>query len=179
MREAPRIDRQKHEKDLYGSYAPRVSGREVTARSKYGSRTRRGGGAAMNSTVTELELTRRRAMRAIVKGVVIGVLGLAWLLVPVGYVHAVPKSCNGGRYIVCSNGKCGRQTCTCNGKTLTPGSDCKIGGKIHYCDGCSGKMKPIELRTPQQIRPGLVPQGQLTPTTPPTQVKPPAGGTQK
>lgn len=178
MREAPRIDRQKHEKDLYGSYAPRVRGREVTAQSRDGSQTRRGG-AAMNSTATELTFTRRRAMRGIVKGVVIGILGLAWLLVPVGYAHAVPKSCNGGRYIVCPNGRCGRSTCKCDGKVLTPGADCRINGKIHYCDGCSGKMLPLELRTPQQIRPGLVPQGELTPSVPPSQVKPPAGGTQQ
>lgn len=49
MREAPLTDRQKTDEALYGSYAPRVRGREVTAQSKDGSRTTRGGGAAMNS----------------------------------------------------------------------------------------------------------------------------------
>jgi hypothetical protein len=175
MREAPLTDSQKTDKDLDGSYPSRVGTREVTARLKDGSWTKRGrGGAAMNSTATELEFTRRRAMRGIVKGFVIGVLGLAGLLVPVGYVHAVPKSCNGGRYIVCGDGTCGRRSCSCNGKTLTPGADCtKTDGKIYYCDGCSGKMKPIGLRTPQPI----LPQLQLTPSVPPSQVKPPAGGT--
>jgi len=108
-------------------------------------------------------------MRAIVKGVVIGILGLAWLLVPVGYVHAVPKkSCDTQRYIVCSDGTCGTRNCTCSGKTLTPGDICskKVGTKttFSYCDGCTGKM--TQVITPQPTLP------QLTP-------KPPAGTLQK
>ena len=67
MREAPLTDGQKTDRDLYVSYASRVGGRGVTAQSKDGSHTRRKGGAAMNSSATELEFTRRRAMRAIVK----------------------------------------------------------------------------------------------------------------
>lgn len=173
MREASLTDRQKTDEDLYGSYAPRVGGREVTAQSKDGSHTRRGG-AAMNSTATELDFTRRRAMRGIVRAFVVGTLGLAWLLVPVGDVHAVPK-CDTKRYIVCPGGKCGNRTCSCDGKTLQPGADCLIDKKIHYCDGCSGKMKPIGISTPKRIRPGLVPQGELTPSVPPSQVKPPPG----
>jgi hypothetical protein len=79
MREASLTDRQKTDEALYGSYDPRVGGREVRAQSKDGSHTRRGG-AAMNSTATELEVTRRRAVRAIVKGFVVGTLGLAVLV---------------------------------------------------------------------------------------------------
>jgi hypothetical protein len=51
MREAPLTDRQKIEKGLYGSYAPLVGGREVTAQSKDGSWTRRKEGAAMKSKI--------------------------------------------------------------------------------------------------------------------------------
>ena len=40
MRETPMTDGQKTDKGLYGSYAPRIRGGEVTARSKDGSRTR-------------------------------------------------------------------------------------------------------------------------------------------
>ena len=47
MREAPLTDRQKTDEVLYGSCAPRVGGREVTAQSKEGSWTRRQGGAVM------------------------------------------------------------------------------------------------------------------------------------
>jgi len=116
-------------------------------------------------------------MRAIVKGFVIGTLGLAWLLVPVGYVHAAPidptKSCDTQRYIVCGDGSCGSRKCYCNNKVLTPGDACtkKVGGKtyIFYCDGCSGKVVSLITRQPTPL--------QLSPTTPPTQAKPPAGGT--
>jgi hypothetical protein len=105
-------------------------------------------------------------MRAIVKGVVIVVLGLAWLLVPVGYVHALDnyESCREQGYVLCEDGKCGSRTCTCDGKTLKPGDDCTklVGGKryLYLCDGCSGKMEPVALRTPQR-----------------TPAKPPAAGT--
>jgi len=122
-------------------------------------------------------------MRAIVKGIVIGTLGLAWLLVPVGYVHALDnaESCAKEGFILCKDGACGRRTCTCQGKTLKPGEDCKRweGGKlkIDFCDGCSGKMTQVISRQPTRPGLGVVPQGQLTPTTPPTQAKPPAGGT--
>jgi len=130
----------------------------------------------MNSTAIELEFTRRRAMRGIVKGFVIGVLGLAGLLVPVGYVHALDnaESCGKQGFILCSDGKCGSRKCTCNNKVLTPGAHCTntLGGKTYhyYCDGCSGKMIPMQLRTPQ-------PNLQLTPSVPPSRVTPPAGGT--
>jgi hypothetical protein len=183
MREVPLTDRQKTEKGLYGSYAPRVRGREVAAQSKDGSQTRRGG-AAMNSTATELEFTRRRAMRGIVKGFVIGILGLAGLLVPVGYVHALDskESCGQQGFILCKDGACGSRKCWCNNKVLTPGETCSntLAGKtyFYYCDGCSGKViSVIKPKTPQRTRPGLVPQGQLTPTTPTRRVAPPAGGT--
>jgi hypothetical protein len=174
MREASLTDRQKTDEALYGSYDPRVGGREVAAQSKDGSHTRRGG-AAMNSTAAELDFTRRRAMRAIVKGFVIGVLGLAGLLVPVGYVHALDnaESCGKQGFILCRDGKCGSRKCTCNGKTLTPGDSCskKVGTKttFYYCDGCTGKMLQVITRQP------TLPQ--LTPSVPPSQVKPPAGGT--
>jgi len=182
MREARLTDRQKHEKDPYGSYAPRVRGREVTAQSKDGSQTRRGG-AAMNSTATELEFTRRRAMRGIMKGFVIGVLGLAGLLVPVGYVHALDntESCAKAGWVLCENGKCGTTHCVCNGKALAPGETCtKMIEEKHifyYCDGCSGKM--LDVRTPQPNLQLRTPQPnlQLTPAVPPSRVKPPAGGT--
>jgi hypothetical protein len=48
MGEAPLTDRQKTDKGLYGSYAPPVGAREVTAQSNDGSQTTRGG-AAVNS----------------------------------------------------------------------------------------------------------------------------------
>jgi len=183
MREALLTDRQKTDEALYGSYALRVRGREVTAQSKDGSRTTRGGGAAMNSTATELEFTRRSAMRAIVKGFVIGVLGLAGLLVPVGYVHALDnaESCGKQGVVLCKDGTCGSRKCSCGGKLLKPGEECSntLAGKTYFyvCDGCSGKVIPMQLRTPKTTRPGLVPQGQLTPTTPTRRVTPPAGGT--
>jgi hypothetical protein len=113
-----------------------------------------------------LVFTRRRAMRGIVKVLVIGVLGLAGLLVPAGYVHALDnyESCRKQGYALCEDGKCGNRSCYCNNKVLKPGEDCTktLGGK-HYmfiCNGCSGKMEPVALRTPQQ-----------------TPAKPPAGGT--
>ena len=178
MRKASLTDRQKTDEALYGSYAPRVSGREVTVGSKDGSQTRRGG-AAMNSTATELTFTRRRAMRTIVKGFVIGVLGLAGFLVPVGYVHALDnaESCGKQGFILCKDGACGSRKCWCEGKLLTPGETCSntLAGKtyFYYCDGCSGKViSVIKPKTPQRTRPGLVPQGELTPTVPPGGVKP-------
>jgi hypothetical protein len=168
MREAPLTDSQKTDKDLDGSYPSRVGTREVTARLKDGSWTKRGrGGAAMNSTATELEFTRRRAMRGIVKGFVIGILGLAGLLVPVGYVHALDskESCGQQGFILCKDGACGSRKCWCNNKVLTPGETCSntLAGKTYFymCDGCSGKVVTvIKPTTPQR---GLV--------------KPPAGGT--
>ena len=51
MREAPLTDGQKTDKGLYGSYAPPIGGREVTAQSKNKSQTRRKGGAAMKSKI--------------------------------------------------------------------------------------------------------------------------------
>jgi len=48
MREAAMTNKQKTDETLYGSYAPRVRGCEVTTQSKDGSRTK-GGGAAMKS----------------------------------------------------------------------------------------------------------------------------------
>lgn len=185
MREAPLTDRQKTEKGLYGSYALRVGGREVTAPSKDGSRTTRGGGAAMNSTATELTFTRRRAMRGIVKGFVIGTLGLAGLLVPVGYVHAVDntQSCFKQGFILCGDGKCGSHKCYCDNKLLTPGETCikMLGGKYYFfmCDGCSGKV--IAVKTTQPTRPGLTApgaatQGELAPTVPPSGPRAPVGG---
>jgi hypothetical protein len=71
MRDAAMTDRQKTDEALYGSYAPRVRGREVTAQSKNKSRTRRKGGAAMNS-----KIAFRSAMLALV-AVVLGVAGPA------------------------------------------------------------------------------------------------------
>ena len=103
-------------------------------------------------------------MRAIVKVLVIGVLGLVGLLVPVGYVHALDnaESCGKQGYLLCSDGKCGSRSCYCNNKVLKPGDECikTLGGKqyIYYCDGCTGKMIPLITRQP-------------------TPVKPPAGGT--
>ncbi len=182
MREAPLTDRQRTDEALYGSYDPRVGGREVRAQSKDGSRTR-GGGTAMNSTATELEFTRRRAMRGIVKVFVIGILGLAGLLVPVGYVHALDnaESCGKQGFLLCNDQTCGSRKCSCGGKLLKPGEECSntLAGKTYFyvCDGCSGKVIPMQLRTPQRTRPGLVPQGELTPTVPPRRVTPPAGGT--
>ncbi len=114
-------------------------------------------------------------MRGIVKVFVIGILGLAGLLVPVGYVHALDNadSCGKQGFILCKDGKCGSHKCSCDGKALTPGDTCNklVGGKryFYYCDGCSGKM--IQLITRQPNLP------QLTPSVPPSQVKPPAGGT--
>ncbi len=77
--------------------------------------------------------------------------GLVGLLVPVGYVQAVPtetvQSCSAGGWLLCKSGKCGTNYCVCNGKTLAPGEDCrkKVGGKTFYfyCDGCSGKVVPL------------------------------------
>ncbi len=106
-------------------------------------------------------------MKAIVKGVVIGVLGLAGLLVPVGYAHALDNtaSCAKQGFILCNDGKCGSRKCYCNNKVLTPGESCTktLGGKsyFYYCDGCTGKM--ISVIKPTTPQPGLV--------------KPPAGGT--
>ena len=106
-------------------------------------------------------------MRAIVKGFVIGTLGLAWLLVPVGYVHAKPtkESCAKEGFILCKDGACGSRKCWCNNKVLTPGDQCTntLAGKvyIYMCDGCSGKL--ITVIKPTTPQPGLV--------------KPPAGGT--
>jgi hypothetical protein len=99
-------------------------------------------------------------MRGIVKVFVIGVLGLAWLLVPLGYVHALDNtaSCAKEGYILCKDGACGRRTCTCEGKTLKPGDTCNtwVGGKLNitYCDGCSGKMLQVITRQPpRQVAP--------------------------
>jgi hypothetical protein len=99
-------------------------------------------------------------MRAIVKVFVSGILGLAWLLVPVGYVHALDNtaSCAKEGFILCKDGACGRRNCACDGKTLKPGEDCKkwSGGKlyIYYCDGCSGKMLQVITRQPpRQVAP--------------------------
>ena len=107
-------------------------------------------------------------MRAIVKGFVIGTLGLAWLLVPVGYVYPVDNttaSCAKEGYVLCKDGNCGNRKCYCNNKVLTPGDTCTktVGGKSYFfmCDGCSGKV--ISVIKPPTPQPGLV--------------KPPAGGT--
>jgi hypothetical protein len=51
MRKTPLTDREKTDKSFYRSCAPCVGGRGVTAQSKDGSRTKRGGGAAMNSKI--------------------------------------------------------------------------------------------------------------------------------
>ena len=120
-------------------------------------------------------------MRGIVKVFMIGILGLAWLLVPVGYVRALDnaESCGKQGFILCKDGKCGSRNCTCQGKTLKPGEECSklcvVGttAKVCFdiCDGCSGKLEPLQLRTPQRTLP------QLTPTVPPSRVTPPAGGT--
>lgn len=124
-------------------------------------------------------------MRGIVKVFVIGILGLAGLLVPVGYVHAVDnaESCGKQGFILCKDGGCGSRKCSCQGKILTPGETCSntLAGKTYFymCDGCTGKLGPLQARTPQPTRPGLgvVPQGELTPTAPTRQVTPPTGGT--
>jgi hypothetical protein len=91
-----------------------------------------------------------------VKGLVIGTLGLAWLLVPVGYVNALDNtaSCAKQGYILCSDGKCGSRSCYCNNKTLKPGDTCTktLGGKtyIYYCDGCTAKMIQVIKPQPRQ-----------------------------
>jgi hypothetical protein len=114
-------------------------------------------------------------MRGIVKGFVIGVLGLAGLLVPVGYVHALDnaESCAKGGWVLCKNGKCGTNYCTCGGKTLPPGELCtkvREGKPQQFmCDGCSGNM--VQMITRQPTLP------QLRPSVPPRRVTPPAGGT--
>jgi len=175
MREAPLTDRQATDEALYGSCASRVRGLEVTAQAKDESRTRGGGGATMNSTSTELDFTRRRGMKVTMKVLVIGVLGLAGLLVPVGYVHALDNeaSCAKGGWVLCKNGKCGTNYCTCGGKTLNPGEFCnkEREGKLRafWCDGCSGNM--VQSITRQPTLP------QLRPSVPPRRVTPPAGGT--
>ena len=120
MREMPLTDRQTTDKSLYESYAPRVRGREVTAQSKHGSRTQRKGGAAMNSTATELTFTRRRrAMRGIVKVFIVGTLGLAVLFGSPGISLAMlkpppfdPSSC---KQISPDRWEClcGKKVCTC------------------------------------------------------------------
>ncbi len=98
-------------------------------------------------------------MRAIVKGVVIGVLGLAWLLVPVGYVHALDntQSCAKQGFILCQDGKCGSRKCYCNNKVLSPGETCikTLGGKtyFYFCDGCTAKMIQVITRQPSQVKP--------------------------
>jgi len=125
-------------------------------------------------------------MRGIVKGFVIGTVALVGLLVPVGYVHSrdnTTASCAKDGYMLCSDGNCSTRKCSCGGKLLKGGEDCSntVGGKTYryMCDGCTGKLDPLQVKTPQRIRPGLVPQGELTPTTPTRQVTPPTGGTQK
>jgi hypothetical protein len=116
-------------------------------------------------------------MRAIVKGFVIGVLGLAGLLVPVGNAQAVDNtaSCAAGGWVLCKSGKCGTNYCTCGGKTLQPGDNCtkERDGKPQqfWCDGCSGNMV-------QGIK-GQSPLPQLKQSVPLHPVTPPAGGTQQ
>jgi len=114
MREAALTDRQKMEKGLYGSYAPPVGGREVTAQSKNKSRTRRKGGAAMNS-----KIAFGSAMLVLV-ATLLGVAGpaAAWER-PLGGKHGaseILEKCTaaGGNYDVGGN-KGDRFAYTCSG----------------------------------------------------------------
>jgi hypothetical protein len=180
MREAALTDRQKTEKGLYGSCAPRVRGREVTARSKDGSRTKQGGGAAMNSTATELEFTRRRAMRAIVKGLVVGTLGLAVLFGSAGVSLALPPKqvfkckCRcvafdvlGGRHEGSLDSVYTYDELSCD---IGPKTKCTVGA-LKLEGTYASCMGPYKLN-PAAITPGGT-GGVLQPLTP----VPPGGGT--
>ena len=114
-------------------------------------------------------------MREIVKVFVIGILGLAGLLVPVGYVQALDnsESCAKQGFILCKDLNCGSHKCVCEAKAISPGEDCikHLGGKVFFfqCDGCTGALVAIN-----EIRPGAAPQpgAVLQPGTAPT----PSGG---
>jgi hypothetical protein len=175
MREAQLTDRQKIEKGLYGSCASRVSGQGVAAQWKDGSQTRRGGGTALNSTATELTFTRRRAMRAIVKGFVIAVFAAASLAL----VTAAPSEARPRPTIFSID--------DCTGQAGS-GKGCE--GAICYCcydDGCYICNRQWSDCTWDPKYPGLKSRGVTRPgtggvlqpltTVPPRQVTPPAGGT--
>jgi hypothetical protein len=151
MREAPLTDREKTDKGLYDFHDPRVRGREVTAQWKDQSRRRRGGGAAMNSTATELEFTRRRGMRAIVKVFVVWTLGLAVLVGSPAVSLALPKLRVGKTYCVCG---CYSQQANVNtnlmwemtkacglsdhkGCSTTDSNGKKVSGTLHDCWQCT------------------------------------------
>ncbi len=170
MRETPLTDREKTDKGLYGSYAPRVGGRGVTAQSKGGPRTRRGGGAAMNSTVTELEFTRRRAMRGIVKIFVIAVFAAAILAL----VTATPSEAKR------------RPTIDTADRCIGGAGDKGCGGLICYCcydDGCwicdkdyghcTWDDKYRTGRPPVGPKSGVMPPGGVPPAVAPTTNVPP------
>jgi hypothetical protein len=140
MREAPLTDRQKTDMSFYGSCAPRVGGRGVTAQSKDGQRTRRGGGAAMNSTATELSFTRRRAMRAFVKVFVVWALGLAVLLGSSTVSLAASKLRLGSRNCYCNCSTSQNAGVGVLSWELKGNEHCSIGGKTCTFNGVSGTI---------------------------------------
>jgi len=133
MREVPVTDRQKTEKGLYGSYAPRVGGREVTAQLKDGSQTRRKGGTAMNSKIAFVS----------------AMLAIAATSAPSPPAHAAPKrspqeQCEAEGYLWSAALGCGNQWCPLDhaGGAAAPGStgqDCHVAGSPtpHQCI-CNG-----------------------------------------
>ena len=141
MRETPLTDRQKAGKGLHGGYAPCVGGREATAESNQGSRTKRKGGVAM----------KRNAMRAIVKVFIVGTLGVAALLGSPAVTLALPKFVVGKTYCICycysEQAKDGRDIGWEKDKacSLSDGKQCRLtsGGKtwsgtLASCGECTG-----------------------------------------
>ena len=89
----------------------------------------------MNSTATELEFTRRGAMRAIVKGFVVGTLGLAVLFGSYTISFAEPKGANAICRCTCTyrgdDGKTHRQITELAGNGLS----CVINPPTNHCTG--------------------------------------------
>jgi len=150
MGEAAMTDREKTDKSFYGSYASRVRGREVTAQSNDGSQTRRKGGAAMKSTATELEFTRRRAMKATVKVFVIGALGLAVLFGSSAVSLAAPLKPGFDPARDCTQITVDTWRCVVDGKVVT----CNPGNPKGPCyglkpqGGTSGPKLPVTTQPP-------------------------------
>jgi hypothetical protein len=171
MREAPLTDGQKTEKGLYGSYAPRVRGRAVTPQTEYGSLTRRGGGAAMNSKIAFVS----------------AMLALAAMSVHTPQAVAArpnpaQQACESRRYLWIEGRGCADKSCTITGTGGAPDtkaepgttSSCSTGdGKRHTCscDGFTGQWGVVA------VKPGTTPPGSgnvLQPSAPvsPGAVKP-------
>jgi hypothetical protein len=160
MRDAALTDRQKTEKGLYGSYAPRVRGREVIAQWKGVSWTRQKEGAVMNSKI---------AFRSAMLVLVAALLGVVGAAVPpasaeppkTGPTGKTEKQCNADHKACLTN---------CD-KTIID-----IGNQIQQCkDRCNDTVVLCQpLARTQQGNVGQLSGGQfqVTPSNPAPKTSP-------